>query len=400
MNDSMNDSIRREVIFVLKLSKFCNLRCKYCYEMEELGSRGLMSLEQLRRMYSTIHDYYTEADRRDGMRTTIQFNWHGGEPMLVEPGYYRRTFSAQREIFGDRLDVVNSVQTNLTVLDDERIQLLRDGFDGVGVSIDLFGGLRVNLSQRDQQGRVLRNMDRLREAGVTFGCITVLTRSSIKHLKEIYRFYESAGISFRILPLHGDYRSQQHDELAVSPADVLDAYCTLADLWLQGDGSIRVIPVLDYIETVIKQFTPGRRREYFDPRAWMPLLAVNTNGDCQHLSDPYGSPEWTLGNIFTMSLAEILSGAARERSIRATEERMAFNCARCKYFGSCSGYPNEFHNCQEVSPSGVRICAVEPQLYDHIERRLRQAGLLSDDRFVGERPRGPRLSRSSPSELV
>ncbi|MGK3967421.1 radical SAM protein [Sorangium sp. So ce118] len=385
----MEESTHREVIFVLKLSKLCNLRCKYCYEMEELGNRDMMSLEQLRRMYNTIHDYYTEADRRDGKRTMLHFNWHGGEPMLADPEFYWSTFSAQREIFGDRLDVFNSVQTNLTVLDDQRIRLLRDGFNGLGVSIDLFGGLRVNLAQRDQQARVLRNMDRLREAGVGFGCITVLTKSSIRHLKEIYRFYESAGISFRILPLHGDYQGPQHDELAVSPAEVLDAYCMLADLWLQGNGSVRVAPVLDYIETVIQHLTPGGRREYFDRRAWTPLIAVNMNGSCQHMSDPYGSPEWQLGNIFTTPLAEIMSGAVMERSVRATEERMALNCARCKYFGSCSGYPNEFHNCQEVSPSGVRICAIEPKFYEHIERRLRQAGLLIDGRFVGERPRGP-----------
>ncbi|WP_438024022.1 radical SAM protein [Sorangium sp. So ce233] len=381
----MEGSNDRGVTFVLKLSKLCNLRCKYCYEMEELWNRDMMSMERLQRMYGTIHDYYTEVDRRDGQRTTLHFNWHGGEPMLVDPGFYWDTFAAQREIFGDRLGIFNSVQTNLTVLDDERIRLLRDGFDGVGVSVDLFGGLRVNLSQRDQQARVLRNMDRLREAGVDFGCITVLTRKSIKHLKEIYRFYESAGISFRILPLHGDYRSEHHDELAVSPAEVLDAYCTLADLWLQGDGSIRVVPVLDYIDTVVRHLTPGGYREYFNPRAWSPVLAVNTNGDCQHMSDPYGSPEWQLGNIFTTPLAEIMSGAAMERSVRAAEERVAFNCARCKYFGSCSGYPNEFYNCQEVSPSGVRICAVEPKLYEHIEGRLRQAGLLSDGRFVGQR---------------
>lgn len=380
----MEDAIRREVTFVMKLSKLCNLRCKYCYEMAELGNRDMMSLEQLQRMYSTIHDYYTEVDRRDGKRTTLHFNWHGGEPMLVDPGFYWETFSTQRESFGDRLDLFNTIQTNLTVLDDERIRLLRDGFNAVGVSVDLFGGLRVNLSQRDQQARVLRNMDRLRGAGVDFGCITVLTRNNIKHLKEIYRFYESAGLSFRILPLHGDYRSQQHDEIAVSPAEVLDAYCTLADLWFQGNGSIRVIPVLDYIETVVRQLTPGGYREVFNPRAWTPVLAVNTNGDCQSVSDPYGSPDWQFGNLFTTPFAELMSGAARERSVRATEARMAFNCARCRYFGSCTGYPNEFHNCQEVSPSGVRICAIEPAFYEYIEKRLREAGMVRDGQFVGE----------------
>jgi uncharacterized protein len=66
-----------------------------------------------------------------------------------------------------------------------------------------------------------------------------------------------------------------------------------------------------------------------------------------------------------------------ERSFRAAEERLALNCTRCPYFGSCSGYPivEEDNNAREVSASGVRICHVERQLHEHIEARLRGAGL-------------------------
>ena len=88
----------------------------------------------------------------------------------------------QEEVLHGKVSYVNSVQTNLTVLDDERIRLLRDGFHQVGVSMDLYGGLRVNTQGRDLQDRILSNMDRLRDAGVWFGRITVLHRGNVDRI--------------------------------------------------------------------------------------------------------------------------------------------------------------------------------------------------------------------------
>ena len=195
--------------FVVKISKFCNLRCRYCYEMEELGSKVSMSREQLQRLYRHIEAYYGPLDASDGVQTELRFIWHGGEPLLIEPQRFWDTFADQKEIFGER-KVMNLVQTNLTVVDDERIRLMRDGFNSVGVSVDLFGGLRVNLASRDSGPTTLRNMDVLRKEKIPFGCITVLTRKNIGDIERICRFYEKAGLSFRLLPLFdGAYEGQQ-----------------------------------------------------------------------------------------------------------------------------------------------------------------------------------------------
>src|SRR5262249_11206412 len=69
-----------------------------------------------------------------------------------------------------------------------------------------------------------------------------------------------------------------------------------------------------------------------------------------------------------------------EKSIRALEARLAYNCTRCKYFGSCDGYPiaEDHSNCREVSPEGIRVCVLEKSLFGHIERRIREAGLVDD----------------------
>jgi uncharacterized protein len=48
-------------------------------------------------------------------------------------------------------------------------------------------------------------------------------------------------------------------------------------------------------------------RRYYDKRDWVWVIRVNTNGDCFTDGDPYGDPNWVLGNIFTTPLGEIFA---------------------------------------------------------------------------------------------
>jgi uncharacterized protein len=374
----MADAGDRIVQFVIKISKLCNLRCRYCYEMNELDQPRFMSLDELRQMYRNIREYYVARDAIEEQRTEIRFIWHGGEPLLVEPQHYWDTFSDQREILGPELAVSNTVQTNLTILDDERLRLLRDGFESFGVSVDVFGGLRVNLAGRDQQARILRNMDIIRAQGLRFGGLTVLTKKNVAHVRKIFRFYERAGIGFRLLPLFDGAFDGQHAGYELTTAEIVDAFRTLIDLWLESDAPPEILPLNGYLQTVTHALTEGAPPRYFNKREWNPALLVNINGDLFHTADPYGNPDWALGNILTTPLSEIMVSSRMEKSLRAGDERMALNCTRCRFFGSCSGYPivEEQANSREQTPAGIRLCVVEKQTLEHIELRLRQAGIV------------------------
>jgi uncharacterized protein len=40
--------------WIIKISKFCNLRCDYCYEMPELGNRARMSRDEIVAMFQNM----------------------------------------------------------------------------------------------------------------------------------------------------------------------------------------------------------------------------------------------------------------------------------------------------------------------------------------------------------
>jgi uncharacterized protein len=365
--------LRRSIDIVVKSSKRCNLRCRYCYEYESLADRTRMSREQLVTMYEHLAGYFDARDARDRAETTIGFIWHGGEPLLLPPSYYRETFQDQRDVFGAR-PIKNIVQTNLTVLDEDRLDLLANGFDVVGVSLDVFGGLRVNGAGVDQQPRVLQNIEVLKANQVPFSVIVVMTRRNLDRIAQIHEIFSKAGIPLRVLPLFDGAFADQHRAYEIGTEDIIQGFRTLFDCWLASERRAALVPTSEHASLVLRHMLGHKGRPAYDRRAWLPVLLVNTNGDCYCYGDPYEEPAWCLGNLFTSRFEAILESPAFQRSADAADARIRENCTSCEYFGTCNGYPiaEEHYNCNEATSESKRVCAVEKNLFRYIEGRLRE----------------------------
>ncbi|BAZ40321.1 radical SAM domain-containing protein [Calothrix sp. NIES-4101] len=367
-------SIRKSVQFVIKTSKHCNLRCRYCYEYAELGNKQAITLEQVEQMFRNIASYYQKLD----FPVDIEFIWHGGEPLLQHPNFYWQAFNLQHQIFDRDCDcVTNGVQTNLTLLDRERLRLLSEGFDNVGVSIDLFGGLRIYQTGIESQNRVLENMDRLTDAGVDFGCITVLTKRNIDRISDIYHFYRSMNLSVRILPLFKGSFDNQHDGFEISAYDTLEAYKQIVDLWLEDEEFVFITPVREAIQQVINHYSPNSPTTFYDKREWESIYLVNTDGAVYSYADAY-DPNRSHGNLFITSLAQVIDNEKHWKIVRDAERRIEQTCSDCSYFGSCSGYPmaegsREYY---PVDERGVLQCIVDRGILEYINRRLCEIGII------------------------
>ncbi|MCG9891963.1 MAG: radical SAM protein [Thermosynechococcaceae cyanobacterium MS004] len=360
----------RKVHFVVKVSKFCNLRCRYCYEYAELSDREAMSLDQLDQLYLHLADYY----RQFGQSVEIELDWQGGEALLLPPEFYWQTFARQRDILGG-LSVKNAVQTNLTVLTEDRIHLLKHGFDAVGVSIDLFGGLRVFSAGEDSQARVLANLDRLQQHKVDFGCITVLTKRNVDHISQIYRFYEALKVnSFRILPLVKGAFENQHQDYELSTAEVESAFQALFELVLTQPGSVQIDPLNRWIAQVMHHQRPEAQPNFYHKREWENVYLINTNGDVFSYADAY-QEGWRHGNLFESSMRDIVLSEAHQKAITAAERRMAAVCHGCRFFGSCDGYPVAEESVLHQTTEPLD-CGVEKKMLSYIERRLQEIGVI------------------------
>jgi uncharacterized protein len=364
----------RNMQVVVKVSKFCNLRCRYCYEMPELGNPEAMSRAEVAAMYRSLRDHVRDLDARDGRTTRLDFIWHGGEPLMQPAEFYRQTMADQLEIFGDRTPRNNSVQTNLVLLDEERLRLLTDGtFDSVGVSLDVKGGLRVNVAGRDQQQRVIANLKRLAAVTRRLGCISVLT-ARISAVDEIFGFFEGLGFQFRVLPLFDTGERSQTSPLEVTLEQELSALAQLMEMWLSSDTMRRPpSPLNVYLQIAARYLSGTAGPRYRDRREWLPLVLVNTDGSCFTYGEPYGEPEWSIGNVFTQSFGDMLAGETFERCAVEAERRVARNCLGCPFFDACGGSLAAETETRERDEDGhgTLLCTARPVIA-YIAERLRE----------------------------
>lgn len=350
-------------------SKLCNLRCRYCYELPMLGDRARMSLDSIERLFANVAAGLGSA----ADPVEINFCWHGGEPLLIPPHVYRQIFDVQRRVFaGSPHRLSNTTQSNFTIIDDERLALLAE-FDAVGASLDLFGGLRVDRRGADSQARAIENLDRVRAAGIDVGGITVLSRANVSHVREIYEFYRSRRMRFRVLPVEkGLYPEGASFELG--PREVLAAFCALVDLWLADDAPVAVQPLDRFLRLVLHANRhPGNRVPGYDP-VRPSVLLVDTDGSVYTYGERFGH---TTGNLFETPLDRVLASDAYAHTLEGIRARVSRTCGTCTHYRrACMGDPVG-ESCQDFveydDEGGVR-CVVARGVIDHLEQRLRERG--------------------------
>lgn len=358
------------MFFVLKLSKLCNLRCTYCYEYDELHLKDRMSIEDLDRFFAWL-----AADQPARGWPRLRFVFHGGEPLLLEHSYLEALVTSQRR----HLDPVgiryaNSLQTNLTRIDDDTIELLDRLQIGLGVSLDVFGGARVSGSGRDSQDKVLANLQKLLDAGAVerlgIGLITVLHRGNVDRIVSTYEFCATLGLSYRVLPVFSLHDTPARMRgLTLEHGDLVAALQRLADHWLSTGMDIEVLPLANYLEAAIHSIVAKPARTY-DPVVGDWAYIVNTNGDAYSHAEAYSPSGW-MGNIFKQPMREILRSSAREASLVPRLDR-ARVCTACRYGRDCSRIPliESLPSERAYADDGALQCPIALPMIDFFRERL------------------------------
>jgi uncharacterized protein len=333
---TMHDlSAAPRIQLVVKISKYCNLRCAYCYEFNELSNKSRMSLKNIEHMLRNLHSA-VELGQISG----IEFIWHGGEPFLIPLQYYRAIGALQQEIFPDRDTYQNMVQTNLTVLTDRHIEFLKGGdfFNHIGVSFDVFGDQRVDTTGALRNDKIIGNMEKLVEHEIAFGAISVLSRDTLPHARKIQKFWETLGKGFRFLPFHlsiDDAQSQRHGLSGQEQVVALNQ-CFLE--WLQSPAPVRIDPIYEYLAYAL-EYMAGGGKSIYDPSANEVVYVANVDGHISGIGqgELYGA-DLRYGNIFTTSFSDILTSPTRKKATSVAVARMHRYCKTCPYFGYCPGH--------------------------------------------------------------
>ncbi len=362
----------------LLVSEKCNLACSYCLA----GANQSMP-----HMDDTIGRRAVDLAFAMEEAEVLAFEFAGGEPFLRFP--LMRRLAEYIEHHPRRRDrrIFLSVQTNATLLDEDRVRWLKEHDVRVGISLD--GGARNQNTSRPQVNggesfsKLMHGVELLHRFDVSFGALVVLNRANLDSPAALADFLLSIGVhGFRLNPVTylGEARGNW-DRVGVSQEEVIAYFRELMTVITDR----RLLLLEDNVRSMLDFLTSKQRRTRCMRSACGAgdtFQAVASSGDIYPCGRATQSPGLKMGNVLEPDL-ESLSAPARRHAIvgeiRARRPADFDDCAQCDYRQLCqAGCPAQAWERYGTVRAKTPECAFYKTLYPELMTWLSGDGAAFD----------------------
>ncbi len=328
------------MLFIVKPTAACNGACVYCSAFKEDASRRpRMTLEVLSLLFLRVGEYVQQA----GI-PRIRFLWHGGEPMLMGPGFYREVVRLARELEAETgVAVQHEMQSNITLVTGRILPVLQEllSHGRLGSSYDPVPGIRLLRTGRSYEEAWRRGFEKLRSAGIRVGVVYVVHSSSLGRVQEIYHDFKALGVTgIRLNPLYASGLGKHVRHLHISPRQWGEFLYEMWHVWNEDGRRFRVAP-LDGWEAALS----GRRARLacsYSGHCTAGFTGVDADGTLYSCGRSTDSEHLPFGNLADAPLSVLLAGEARRTFLNRTEWLLQGECAGCRWWPVChGGCPND-----------------------------------------------------------
>jgi uncharacterized protein len=363
----------------------CNLDCEYCF---------FLAKEQLYpgstfRMEPRVHEAYLEQllAAHEGVEEVV-VAFQGGEPTLMGLEFFARTLELEEEFRRPGQRILNTIQTNGTLLDDEWGAFLAANHFLVGLSVDgpraMHDAYRVDKGGKPTFDRVLRGLDVLRRHQVEWNALTTVNTANGDHGREVYTFLrDELGAQFvQLIPIVERAPNGQRGDLVTHRTVGAEQYGQfLVDVFEEwgrhdvGDVFVQVFDTalahwmgMDQFGMCVHNRTCGS------------AVALEHNGDL-YSCDHYVEPDHLLGNIaLGRTLLELVASPQQQAFGQDKLDSLPAYCRRCDVRFACNGGcpKDRFITTPDGEPGLHYLCAGYQRFFRHVDEPMRvMADLLS-----------------------
>ena len=388
----------------------CNLDCEYCFflskEMLYPGSRFRMAEE----LQETYIRQLLEAHPR---ASEVIVAWQGGEPTMMGLDFFRRAIDLEHAYAKPGQRVLNTIQTNGTLLTDEWGEFLKENEFLAGISIDGPAGMhdayRVDKGGKPTFDRVIRGLDVLKQHGVDWNVLTTIHAVNGDHGRQVYRFLrDDLGAAFiQFIPI---IERATADTLPV--ADAGWGHRVQGRPLYTQDGTLvthRSVGPAQYGRFLIDVFEEWVRRDigtvyvqmfdtalaswYGEPggmcvhaKTCGTQLALEHTGDL-YSCDHYVEPGYLLGNIGDRHMLELVTSPAQRKFGQDKHDTLTRYCRDCDVRFACNGgCPKDRFATSPYGEQGQHyLCPGYKAFFQHVRAPMKtMAGLLRAGRAPAE----------------
>jgi uncharacterized protein len=369
----------------------CNLDCTYCFflskEMLYPGSRFRMADDLLETYLRQLIEAHANAPE-------VVVAWQGGEPTMMGLEFFRRSVELAEGMALPGQQLVYTIQTNGTLLDDDWGAFLAEHGFLVGLSIDgpreIHDTYRVDKGGKGSFDRVMAGLDVLRRHGVEWNALTTVHAANEDRGRDVYRFLrDDCGARFmqfipiverataETLPIAnagwgGGVRDRPLYVLegnlvtdrSVSPAGYGRFLVDVFEEWVRHDIG----------EVYVQMFDVALANWYGEP----PGLCVHTE-TCglalalEHTGDLYScdhfvEPAFRLGNIRETRMIDLIVLPEQRAFGQAKRDTLPGYCRECDVRFAChGGCPKDrFTTTPDGEPGLHYLCPSYKTFFGHV----------------------------------
>lgn len=334
----------------------CPSKCSYCWSSEE-GS-PIMSIDTIREVVAWLKNF--REDR-------VTFTFHGGEPLLAGPEFYRQALPLLSEGL-HHLNPEFAIQTNLWRMTPEIAQILAQYQVPIGSSID--GPEDITDSQRGTgyYQKTMRGYDIAKTHGLNVRFICTFTNKSVKHRQEIFDFFLKNGFSLKLHPALPSLRSENPGQWALPPEEYGDLLVYLLDKSLEHMQDIEVMNINDLCRCVFTR--RGSVCTYVDCMG--NTFAIGPDGNIYPCYRFVGMPEYVMGNVRDHPEMDDLMQSDAGKLMSRFKDYVDTACGGCQHIRYCrGGCP---YNAMAPTPGEIQgvdpHCIAYKRIFDEINERL------------------------------
>ena len=374
----------------------CNLDCKYCYFL----SKERMYPESRFAMDDKLLELYIKQYMESQQYPEVNFSWQGGEPTLMGLDFFEKAVRFQQKYARPGTRILNTIQTNGTLLDKKWCSFFKKYGFLVGLSIDgpeeVHDAYRIGKNGKGSFSRVIKGWQLLKDMGVQYNILCCVHAASQDKPLEVYNFFkdelEAQFIQFipiveRVTPdtlniadsgwkEPGDKKrvlyTQSGDMVtcrSVTPKDYGKFLISIFDKWVRNDVGETFVQIFDV--ALGAWFGKPGGLCIFSPTCGN-AMALEHSGDlfsCDHFVEP----GYRLGNIKKKGMAEL---AFSKEQIEFGEHKLKSLtefCRKCNVRFACHGGcpKNRFKKAPDGEPGLNYLCLAYKTFFNHIDRPMK-----------------------------
>ncbi len=354
------DAPRAFHLLVKPTGAICNLDCTYCFFL----SKELLYPGSRFRMADELLDTYTRQliEAHAGAREVV-IAWQGGEPTMMGLPFFRRSIELASQYKQPGQQLVYTIQTNGTLVDDEWAEFFAEHGFLVGLSIDgprdLHDTYRVDKGGKGSFDRVMSGLAALRRHDVEWNALVTVHAANSDHGRAIYQFLrDDCGARYmqfipiverateQMLPLaDAGWGGRSRDR----PFYVQDGgLVTNRSVSPGGYGRFLIEVFEDWVrrdigEVYVQMFDVALANWYGEPPGLCVhsetcglALALEHTGDV-YSCDHYVEPDYRLGNISSDRLLDLVVLPRQQDFGLAKRDSLPRYCLECDVRFACHG---------------------------------------------------------------